>query len=97
MNDVKDLSDEAFARRGNRLFEERVLPQIDDPEADARKYVAIDIETGDYEISEGQMEATQRLLERRPEAMGRVWFRRVGSTSAYHIGGRFLRSEGSGE
>ncbi len=93
---AEDLSGEEFARRGNRLFEERVLPQIDDPEADAHKFVAIDIETGDYEVSESEIksaEATRRLLERRPEAMGRVWLRRVGSESAHRIGGHFRPPE----
>ena len=88
-----DLSGEAFARRGNQLFEERVLPQIEDPEAEARKFVAIDVETGDYEVSSEQRQATQQLLERRPEAKGRIWFRRVGSESAYHVGSRFLPSK----
>ena len=90
--DVRDLSGEAFARRGNALFEECVRPHIDDPEAKARRFVAIDVETGDYEVSDPPRNATdasQRLLERRPEAMGRRWFRRVGSPIARRVGGRF--------
>jgi len=91
--DVQNLSDEEFARRGNAIFEEQVLPQIDDPEAKARHFVAIDIETGEYEISERPIragDATKRLLERCPEAKGRIWIRRVGSPVAHRIGGRFL-------
>ena len=88
-----DLSGEAFARRGNQLFEERVLPQIEDPEAEARKFVAIDLKTGDYEVDEHELEVTRRLLERRPEAKGRIWYRRVGSESAHHVGGRFRPAE----
>ena len=37
--DVRELSDEEFARRGNAIFEEEVLPNIDDPEAKARHFV----------------------------------------------------------
>ena len=88
-----DLSDDEFAQRGNELFEEQVLPQIDDPEAKARHFVVIDIKTGKYEVSEGPIrstDATQRLLERCPEAKGRIWKRRVGSPVAHRIGGRFL-------
>jgi hypothetical protein len=90
---VADLSDEEFARRGNEIFEKHVLPQIDDPEAKARHFVVIDIKTGEYEVSEGPIrstDATQRLLERCPEAKGRSWKRRVGSPTAHRIGGRFL-------
>ena len=96
---VQDLSDEEFARRGNAIFEEQVLPQIDDPEAKARHFVVIDIETGDYEVSDTPRTATdasQRLLDRRPEAMGRLWFRRVGSPTAHRVGGRFRPADRDG-
>lgn len=90
--DVRELSDEEFARRGNAIFEE-VLPNIDDPKEKARHFVVIDIETGEYEVSEGPIrasDATKRLLERCPEAKGRLWTRRVGSPVAHRMGGRFL-------
>jgi len=90
--EIEDLSGEEFARRGNQLFEERVLPHIEDPEADARKFVAIDIATGDYEVSESGMAAADHLEEREPDARGRIFVRRVGSKSAYHFSGR-LRLE----
>jgi hypothetical protein len=91
--DVRELSDEEFARRGNAIFEEEVLPNIDDPKEKARHFVVIDIETGEYEVSEGPIrasDATKRLLERCPEAKGRLWTRRVGSPVAHRMGGRFL-------
>jgi len=88
--DVRELSDEEFAHRGNAIFEEQVLPNIDDPEAKARHFVVIDIKTGEYEVSETPIhssDATQRLLERCPGAKGRIWTRRVGSPVAHHMGG----------
>jgi hypothetical protein len=94
--DVRELSDEEFARQGNAIFEEEVLPNIDDPEAKARHFVAIDIKTGEYEVSDTPRTATdtsQRLLDRRPEAMGRLWFRRVGSPIAHRVGERFRRAD----
>ena len=94
--DAEALSDEEFARRGNEIFEEHVLPHIDNPEAKARHFVVIDVETGEYEVSEGPIrssDATQRLLERCPEAKGRIWIRRVGSSVAHRIGGRFLSGQ----
>ena len=90
---AQDLSDEEFAQRGNAIFEEHILPQIDDPEAKARHFVVIDVETGEYEVSEGPIrssDAIKRLLERCPKAKGRIWTRRVGSPVSHRIGGRFL-------
>lgn len=80
-----DLSDEEFARRGNAIFERRVQPTVD-VDAEAHKFVAIDVETGAYVVDESDVEATDRLIERRPEAEGRIWLRRVGSPDAYHFG-----------
>ena len=94
--DVRELSDEEFARRGNAIYEEEVLPNIDDPEEKARHFVVIDIETEEYEVSDTPRTATdasQRLLDRCPEAMGRLWFRRVGSSIAHRVGGRFRRAD----
>jgi len=88
---AQELSDEEFARRGNEIFEKDVLPHIDDPEAKARHFVVIDIETGKYEVSEGPIRA--RDAERCPEAKGRIWTRRVGSPVAHRLGGRFLPAE----
>ena len=89
-----DLSDETFARRSNALFDEHVRPHVD-VDAEAHKFVAIDIETGKYELDESDVEATDRLIEREPEAEGRIWLRRVGSPEAYHFGsyGQFPTSK----
>ncbi len=86
--DVQELSDEAFAQRGNAIFEERVRPNVD-VDAEAHKFVAIDVETGKYEVDESDVEASDRLVEREPEAEGRIWLRRVGSPHAYRFGTRF--------
>jgi hypothetical protein len=59
------------------------------PAPPPRAFVAIDVETGDYEVDENDVEAMDRLAERTPEAEGRMFLRRVGSKSAYHFGGRF--------
>jgi len=83
--DAEALSDEEFARRGNAIFEDRVRPNVD-VDAEAHKFVAIDVETGAYAVDEDERQATQRLLDRQPDARGRIWFRRVGSESAHRIG-----------
>lgn len=80
------------ARRGNEIFERKVRPRVD-AEKDARKYVAIDVKTEDFEVDPNQRVATDRLLERRPEARQHMWLRRVGSRFAHHFGGRLHEKE----
>jgi hypothetical protein len=74
------LADEA--RRGeeafNRHVRHRLLPNDDG------KFVAIDIDTGDYEIDADDYVATGRLLARRPSA--RIWLMRVGQATTYRMG-----------
>jgi hypothetical protein len=74
------------AERANEIFERVIRPQVDVKE-EAHKYVAIDTESEDFEIDADQRSASDRLLERHPEARGRIWFRRVGSPYAHRIGG----------
>lgn len=83
--DIATLSDDEFARRGNALFEEHVRPNVD-MDAEAHKFVAIDIKTGEYEVDESEVEVTDRLIERHPEAEGRIWLRRVGYEHAHRLG-----------
>lgn len=86
---AQELSDEEFARRGNALFEEHVRPNVD-VDAESHKFVAIDVETGEYEVDWSDVAATDRLIERCPKAEGRIWMRRVGSPDAYHFGSFLL-------
>ena len=69
-------SKEEFAQRGDEIYERDICPQIDET-SNAGKFVAIDIETGAYEIDVDELTASDRLLARYPEAQ--IWLRRVGS------------------
>ena len=80
------------ARRANRIFEEHVRPKLN-ADADSRAYVAMDLESNDFEVHENQLTAADRLLERHPEAEGRLWFRRVGSPVTHHLSGRVPQTE----
>lgn len=81
------------ARRGNEIFERKIRPHVD-VEKDARKYVAIDVETEDFEVDRNQRAAADRLMKRRPEAQGRMWLRRVGNRFAHHFGDRLQEEKG---
>jgi hypothetical protein len=50
-----------------------------------RHFLAIDIETGEYEIDANEMAACDRLEARVPDAQ--IWLRRVGSRFARRFGG----------
>ena len=75
---------EEFARRGDELYERVVAPHVDP--ADKGKYVALDIETGAFEIDRDELAASDRLLARVPEAQ--VWLTRVGVSYARRYGPR---------
>ena len=73
---------EEFARRGNEIYERDVKPLV---ELDNRgKYVAIDIETGSWEMDSSEMEAGNRLRLRLPDAQ--VWLVRVGYPYVHRFG-----------
>jgi hypothetical protein len=81
-------SKEEFARRGNALYEQEIRPHL--TAEDDGKFVAIDIETGGHEIDPDDYIATERLLDRLPDAQ--IWLMRVGHRAAHHIGGRPLHA-----
>jgi hypothetical protein len=73
---------EEFARRGEEIYEKKILPRLEGEEQG--KFVLIDIETGDYEVDADELAASDRLLARHPDAQ--VWFRRVGSRHVRRFG-----------
>ena len=62
-----------FARRGDAMYDAKARPHLS--AADEGKFVAIDIESGDYEIDGEEMVACDRLHARIPDAQ--VWMVRV--------------------
>lgn len=80
-------SKEEFARRGDDLYASKVLPQIE-PGNDGR-IVAIDIETGAFELADDTMSATKLLYERYPNAQ--PWVVRIGHRAVHRFGARSLK------
>lgn len=62
------------AEKGQVLFEREIHPSLD---ASAHgKFLALDVETGDYEIDKDELAAVKRARARRPEAplyLLRIW------------------------
>ncbi len=77
-------SKEEFARRGNEIYESQVRSQVE--AGNHGKIVAIDIETGDFEIDSSEIAACDRLEARHPDAQ--IWMVRIGSRHVRRFGGR---------
>lgn len=79
-------SKEELARRGQALYESGIRQQVE--AGNNGKIVAIDIETGAFEVGDRVLSATKRLFERYPEAQ--PWVIRIGHRAVYHFGARSL-------
>jgi hypothetical protein len=80
-------SKEELARRGQELYESGIRHQIE--AGNDGKIVAIDIETGAFEIDENFVPATNRLFEQYPDAQ--PWVIRIGHRAVDHFGARSLK------
>ena len=80
-------SKEEFARRGDALVESQVRPHL--TAADADKLVAIDIETGEYELDKNEMKAAERLRKRVPDPQ--IWLVHVTLGYLHRFGCHGLR------
>jgi hypothetical protein len=75
-------SKEELAQRGQALYDSSIRQQVE--AGNEGKIIAIDIETGDFEISEDTLIASDRLLERNPDAQ--TWFIRIGHRGVHRFG-----------
>ena len=76
-------SKEEFTQRGNEIYNGQIRSQI---EADHKgEFVAIDIETGAWEVDTDALTACDRLIARKPDSQ--TWLVRVGYPYLHRIGG----------
>ena len=85
------LTTEEVARRGQELYERNIRHKVE-PEQIGR-FLVVDIESGDYEVADDDLSASDRMLARKPDA--RLYGLRVGRDYAYRLGGRPLDSPGA--
>jgi len=83
MNEAHYSPDE-FARRGEEIYDRNVRPTL--RLEDEGRFVAIDVDSGDFEIDRDDYTATERLLGRRRGAQ--IWLMQVGERAAYRLGAR---------
>ena len=80
-------SKEEMAWRGQEFYESGIRQQVE--AGNKGKIVAIDIETGDFELADETMQATQRLYDRLPNAQ--PWVIRIGYRAVHRFGARSLK------
>jgi hypothetical protein len=80
-------SKEEFAHRGDAIYESTVQPHLKPEDKD--RFVALDIDTSDFEIDDDELAACDRLRARLPDAQ--IWMVRVGSRYVHRFGGREKR------
>jgi hypothetical protein len=87
MSEKTPSAREDFGRRGNEIYDRDILPRLCPmgPE-DYWKVIAIEVETGDYEIDKNEIVACDRLRERHPTAV--FWLRRLGTPHLRQFGFR---------
>jgi hypothetical protein len=71
---IAGRSKEEIARLGMEIYERDILPKIE--AGNEGKVVAIDVNTGVYELADELLDSASRLRERAPDA--EIFFMRVG-------------------
>jgi hypothetical protein len=74
---------EEHARRGAALYEQ-LRPQIET--GNVGRIVALDVDSGSYEIAVDTLTASQQLLAHHPDAQ--IWCVRIGYPAVHHFGPR---------
>jgi hypothetical protein len=72
------------ARRGTEIYEQKVRAQVE--AGNHGKIVAIDVDSGAFELAEETLAAADRLLAGYPDAQ--IWFVRIGYPGVHRFGGR---------
>ncbi len=80
-------SKEEFAQRGDHWYETQVRSKVET--GNYGKIVAIDIETGAFEVADEILTATDRLFQRIPDAQ--PWIVRIGHRVVHRFGSRSLK------
>jgi hypothetical protein len=77
-------SKEEFAQRGDEIYESQVRPKVE--AGNHGKIVAIDIETGAFEVGDDSLAAAKQLLKRYPDAQ--IFGIRIGYRAVHRFGFR---------
>jgi len=82
---IKRYTKEEMRRMAEVLYEKVIRGHVD--EGNDGRIVAIDVDSGDYELDDESYPAVKRMLARRPEAQ--IYSFRIGYPAVVHFGGSF--------
>ena len=82
-------SNDEAARRGTELYETKIRPLVE--EGNVGRFLAIDIETGDYAVADRRYDACKVLIDKNPDVQ--IWTLRVGHVAAEKFGGGDTREK----
>jgi hypothetical protein len=79
-----------IARRGQDFYNRSIRSKVETRE-NMGKIIAIDINTGNYEIDDNLLECSERLQSQFPDAT--IWVERIGFSAVYAAGGTLTKVE----
>jgi hypothetical protein len=82
-------SKQEHARRGEEIYEHRLRAQLEP--GNHGKIVAIDIDTGEYEVANAVISASEPLLARLRDAQ--IWCVRIGHRAVHRFGPRSANAQ----
>lgn len=83
MNQTR-IADNQIVPLGQELYNTKIGPIVE-TEENIGKFISIDVETGDSEISDEILEPSSRILNRRPDAI--LYGARIGCDATFAVGG----------
>lgn len=84
-----NLSRDEIALRGKEIYQSRLRANVEMTD-NIGKIIAIDLDTGAYEIDKDLIVACDRLKSKQPNAI--AWAQRIGYDAVFAIGGTLVRT-----
>ncbi|WP_295620330.1 hypothetical protein [Chamaesiphon sp. GL140_3_metabinner_50] len=72
-------SPKEFFSKGTQIYQEQIIPKLN-KDFDG-KTIAIDIETGKFEVADTTLAAAEKMFNRIPDAQ--LWFERIGAAGVH--------------
>ena len=82
------LSRSEIAKLGQEIYDRHIRFQVEIAN-NIGKIIAIDVETGEYEIGDDLVETSLRSHSKHPNAM--LWAEKIGFDAVYAVGGTIVR------
>ena len=77
------------AKLGQEIYNRQIRSQVEVAE-NIGKIVAIDVETGEYEVGDDLVETSLKSQAKHPNAL--LWAERIGFDAVYAVGGTIVRT-----